>query len=128
MKGNTNASLSDRTWAKQSELGTLKEVIEYTGTDGIKRSVDVEVHRLSGEEMESLEALCSTMDEKAEKITIDKEKFSRLRICRMFNIDEDTLTDIYKNKPAELRTKMLVLSAEVSGERITQKEIDQEKK
>jgi len=121
-------SMNDKEWSSKDELGTREEIIEYQTADG-KKQVRVTVHLISGEEIEAIEAASSTIDVENEEnpVEIDQEKFAMLRLCRIYDISEDTYYDIMRNKPADLRNQMNILANKLAGSNLSKKEIETEK-
>jgi len=119
-------SLTDREWARQNELGSITEVVEYSTGDGPKR-VNVTVQLISGEEIEAIEADCAVFDKDGSLESIDKERFTRLLQSRMFGVDEETMINILKNKSSDLRNKLVMLTARLSGDNLSEEEIEKEK-
>ena len=125
-------SLTDKEWSEKNELGKIERVLEYRTADGIQ-CVNVTANLISGVEIEAIEADCASvdmdvLDEKGEhEIEIDTDRFAMLRMCKVFNINEDTYNDIMQNKPEGLRNQMILLVAELSGTGLSAKEIDKEK-
>ena len=101
MKGNEIPSLTDKEWARKNEIGTITKTLEYhtgIGTGTAKVSVTAQI--ISGEEIDAIEAECSTIDLENEDnpVEIEQDKFTMRRFCRIFGIDEDTYHDIMKKK------------------------------
>jgi hypothetical protein len=126
MKDEEIPSLTDREWARQDELGSITEVVEYSTGDGLKQ-VNVTVQLISGEEIEAIEADCAVFNEDGSLESIDKERFTRLLQSRMFGVDEETMNDILKNKSSDLRNKLVMLTARLSGDNLSEEEIEKEK-
>ena len=117
--------LTDKEWSEKNELGSVTEVVEYATGDGPKQ-VSVSVQLISGEEIEAIEAECASFEEDGTLKEIDKERFTLLRQCRMFNVDEKTMKNILKNKSSDLRNQLIMLSARLSGD-LSEEEIEQQK-
>lgn len=130
MKGNEIPSLTDKEWARKNEIGTITKTLEYhTGIGTGTAKVNVVAQIISGEEIDAIEAECSTIDLENEDdpVEIDQDKFTMMRFCRIFSIDEDTYNDIMKNKSEDLRNKMILLVAKITGSNLSKKEIEKEK-
>lgn len=125
MKDKEIPSLTDREWAKENELGSVTEIVDYSTGDGLKQ-VNVTVQLISGEEIEAIEAECAKFEDDGTLIEIDKERFTLLRQCRMFGVDEETMKNILKNKSSDLRNKLIMLTARLSGD-LSEEEIEKQK-
>lgn len=123
-------SLTDKVWANTNEIGSITRVLEYVAKDGKKSKVEVTARIISGEEIEAIEAECSTVDYTVgpePKVEIDNDKLTVLRTCRVFGIDIDQYDAIMKNKSEDLRYQMTLLSLELSGKNLSEEEIETEK-
>ena len=130
MKGNEIPSLTDKEWARKNEIGTITKTLEYhtgIGTGTAKVSVTAQI--ISGEEIDAIEAECSTIDLENEDnpVEIEQDKFTMRRFCRIFGIDEDTYHDIMKNKSEDLRNQMILMVAKITGTNLSDDEIAKEK-
>lgn len=123
-------SLTDKEWANTNEIGSITRVLEYIAKDGNMSKVEATAQIISGEEIEAIEAECSTIDYTVgpePSVEIDNDKFTKLRNCRTYGIDIDQYDAIMRNKSADLRNKLTMLALEVQGTNLSEEEIEKEK-
>ena len=123
-------SLTDKEWANTNEIGSITRVLEYVAKDGNKSKVEVTAQIISGEELEAMEEVCSTIDYTVgpePSVEIDNVKFTKMRNARTFGIDIEHYDTIMRNKSGDLRNQLTLLSLEVQGTNLSDDEIATEK-
>lgn len=126
MSKETIKSLTDREWISENELGTIEEIIEYSSGEERKK-IKVVAHILSGAELDAIESKYSSFDMDTGKLSMDSDGYNKAKMCKVFKVDEKTLDQIFNNKSADLRTKMMVLMNRATGAGLSTEGIEKEK-